>query len=206
MDRLFRISPAKVKAKDSSGELITIEHRIGKDAGYFTTEMLMDKLGLEEQYSEYVRDMQKKIRDEDRLKEVLADKYKILRSKVTHVVSDYRAFLEKFYNNRVRPLLPMFAFVPVGDKNDGLFIQGLLDSVTLKLVVGEPEDDVLWCEKIFTKTKPSADMNRRAEQTARALTTHPGLNKDLKFRVNLIAQGKLPEKLGFSGQTPEEKK
>lgn len=205
MDRLFRMSPSKHKAKDGSGEMITLEHRIGRDAGYFTTKDLMKKLGLEDEYADYVLDMQKKIRDEERCREVLADKYKLLKSKVGRVVSDYRDYLEKFFGNYPRPLLPMFAFVAVGDRDDGLYIQGLLDQTTLKLVIGEPEDDVLWCEKVFTKTKPSADLNARAEATAKALTSHPGLNKDLRFRVGLIAQGKLPEKLTYNGGEPEKK-
>jgi hypothetical protein len=205
MDSLFRISPTKAKAVDGSGEQIIIEHRVGKLAGAYTTVHLMDKLGLEEQYTEYVKEMQRKIRDEDRLKEILAGKYRVLKSNVTRIVSDYRTYLEKFYANRPRPLTPMFAFVPFDGKDDALFIQGLQDSATLKLVIGKAEDDAAWCEKLFTKTKPSADMNRRAEQSAKALLSHPGLEKDLRFRVGLIAQGKLPEMLTYGG-THDDKK
>lgn len=206
MDRLFRISPAKVKAKDGSNELITIEHRIGRDAGAFTSNDLMKKLGLEEQYAEYVLDMQKKIRDEERCKEVLDDKYRLLKSSVNRVVQDYRAYLEKFYAGYPRPLIPLFAFVPIGDREDGLFIQSLADLATYKLVVGDPEDHECWSEKVAVKTKPSHDMFVRAQQTAKALLSHPGLNKDLRFRAGLLAQGKMPEKLTYNKADEDAKK
>lgn len=204
MDRLFRITPAKVKAKDGSNEIIPIEHRLGRDAGYFTRRHLMDKLGLEQDYADYVTDMQKKIRDQQRLKEICAGMHKVLKSKMNRVVSEYRRYLETFYGNYPRPLLPMFAFVPVNDKEDGLFFQGLLDEASYKLVLGDPADDVAWCEITFSQTKKFADLNKRAENTAKALVSHPGLNKDLRYRIAAIAQGKLPEKLTYNGS--EEKK
>lgn len=197
IDRLFRISPVKVKAKDGSNELIPIEHRLGRDAGYFTGQDLMKKLDLENEFSEYVLDMQKKIRDKDRLKEVLDDKYRLLKGKMNRVVSDYRKYLEQFYGNYPRALLPMFAFVPVGEKMDGLYLQGLADDATLKLVAGDAEDATRWCETVFSKTKKWADLNARAESQAKALLALPGLNKDLKHRIQVIAQGKMPARLTF---------
>jgi hypothetical protein len=201
MDKIFRTSPYKAKARDGSGEMITLEHRIGADGGHETTESLMKRLGLQEEYASYVIEMGKRIRnDEAQLKEVLDEKYRLFRSKVTHTVSGYRKRLELFYAKYPRPLLPMFAFVPVGDKDNGLYFQGLLDAGTYKLVIGEPEDDCLWCETVFEKTKTFADLNKRAELTAKALTTFPGLNKDLKYRVARISQGELPEKrIEFKG-------
>ena len=199
IDRLFRISPIKVKAKDGSNEQVAIEHRLGTDAGFFTGAELMKKLGLEDEYAEYVLDMQKKIRDKDRLKEVLDDKYRLLKSKMNRVVSDYRKYLEQFYGNYARPLLPMFAFVPVAEKADGLYLQGLADENTLKLVAGDPEDAIRWCETVFSKTKNWADLNKRAETQARALLSLPHLNKDLKHRAQVIAQGRLPGRLSFNG-------
>lgn len=206
MDRLFRISPSKAKAVDGSGEWIIIEHRVGKEAGHYTVKHLMDKLGLEEQYAEYVKEMQKTIRDEDRLKEILAGKYRVLRGAVGRTVTEYRNYLRKFYANRPRPLSPMFAFVPIeGTNEEGLYIQALQDTATLKLVVGKADDDGKWCEKLFVRTKAAADMNRHAEQSAKALLSHPGINKDLRFRVGQIAQGKLPEKLGYGGGDEKKK-
>lgn len=206
MDRLFRITPAKVKAKDGSNEIITIEHRIGKDAGFFTREHLMEKLGLEKDLQEFHHELEKKmkIHDKDRLREMMREHHRALKGKMNRVVQDYRRYLETFYSNYPRPLLPMFAFVPVNDKTDGLYLQGLLDDATYKLVIGDPADDVAWCEITFSQTKKFADLNKRAENTAKALVSHPGLNKDLQYRIAAIAHGNMPEKLTYNG-TDEKK-
>lgn len=200
MDRLFRIPPMKARAKDGSNETIIIEHRIGRDAGFFTREHLMDKLGLEADYKDYCKELEKKIHNSDHKKEMMTDRYKSLKSKCNRVVQDYRKYLERTYaGNSTRPLLPMFAFVPVDDKQDGLFLQGLLDEATYKLVLGDPQDDVAWCEVTFSQTKKFADLNKRAENTAKALVSHPGLSKELRYRIQAIANGKLPEKLTYNG-------
>lgn len=203
MDKLFRISPCKVTARDQSGDKITIEHRIGREAGFLTRFELMDKLGLEDQFVEFTKEMQKKVRDEERLKEVCDDKYSVLKNKCSRAVQDYRKYLEGLYgNNPGRALLPMFAFVKVNDKDDGLFIQGLLEADTLKHLVGDPSDNLTWSETVFSATKRFADMNKRAENTAKALLLTPGLNKDLRNRAHSLAQGRMPDKIGY---TPEKK-
>jgi hypothetical protein len=203
MDRLFRISPVKVTARDGSGEKITLEHRVGRDAGVLTRFELMDKLGLEDQFADFVKEMTKKVRDEERLKEICDDKYSVLKSKMNRAVQDYRKYLEGVYGNYPgRPLLPMFAFVKVNDKDDGLFLQGLVEAETFKHVIGDPADNLAWSETVFVATKRFADMNKRAENTARSLMLLPGLNKDLRQRANALSQGKMPDKIGF---TPEHK-
>lgn len=202
MDGIFKTSPYKAKARDGSGDSIALEHRIGKDAGAPTIEELMKKLGLNDEYSAFAVSMQRKLKnDEENLEKVLTEKLRILRSKANHTVSSYRRRLEEFYGKYPsRPLLPMFAFVRTGEREDGLYIQGLLDAESHKLVIGEPEDDLLWCETVFQKTKSFADLNHRAELTAKALASLPGINKDLKFRAHRIGNGELPEKrIEFKG-------
>lgn len=200
MDRLFRIPPIKRKAQDGSNDQVTVEHRIGRDAGAFTREHLMEKLGFETEYKDYCKELNKRIHNNDNLKEMMADRYKTLKGKINHVVTSYRHFLETFYRNyTARPLLPLFAFVPISDKSDGIFIQGLLDATTYKLIIGDPKDDVAWCEKTFSQTFKQKQLNERAEATAKALMLHPGLTKDLKYRVQAIANGNLPEKLTYNG-------
>lgn len=204
MDRLFRISPLKVTVRnpDGSSEKVTIEHRIGREAGHLTRFELMDKLGLEDQFAEFTKDMTKKIRDEERLKEVLDDKYSVLKSKMTRAVQDYRKYLEGHYaNNPGRPMIPLFAFVPVTEKDDGLYIQSLVDE-DHKHLIGDPNDTCLWFEVLATRTKRFADEYKRAQLTAAALMLYPGINKDLRQRAAAISQGKLPERLGYS---PEKK-
>jgi len=203
MDALFRIPPVKVPLRDGSGEKVTIEHRIGKDAGFITRPQLMDKLGLEEVFAECTRELQKRIRDEERLKELLDEKYQILKNRANRAVQDYRKILESFYGSYPLPMLPMFAWVPISENLEGLFIQGLCRQNDLFHLIGDPADNLLWSEVTFAATKSFADLNKRAENTARALMALPGLNKDLKHRAHALSQGKLPEKLGYS---PDEKK
>ncbi len=199
MDNLFKLeTPAKVPVRDGSGEKITIEHRIGRDGGVLTRDHLMNELGLIDQFAEYTREIQKKIKhDEDRLKEILDDKFKILKDRMNRAVSGYRKHLEEFYGSYPTPLLPMFSFVPVGSESEGLFIQGLVRVSDFGHVLGDPADNLLWSEVTFAATKSFADLNKRSELTALALMRLPGLNKDLQQRARLLSQGKMPEKLGY---------
>lgn len=199
MDRLFRISPVKTKAQDSSGLTITVEHRIGKDAGVFTMRDLMEKLGLEQEHAEFMKDMLRQIKNPDERKEVCDSHYNRQRARAQKVVSDYRKHLELFYGNYARPVLPAINFVHVSDDETGLYIQGIVDAVTYELLVGEPEDIYRWTETVFSKTKKWADLNKRAELQAKALMKCPGINKDIRHRLQAITQGELPDKLGFSG-------
>lgn len=200
MDRLFRIPPMKRKAVDGSNDQIPLEHRIGLDAGAFTREHLMDKLGFEAEYKDYCKELNKRdLHNHNNLKDMMADRYRTLKMRVNSVVTDYRRYLEKFYGGYTRKLIPLFAFVPINDKVDGIFIQALVDASTYKLVIGEPSDNVMWCEKTFTQTWRQRNLNERAEQTAKALVGHPGLSKELRHRIQSIASGHVPEKLTYNG-------
>ena len=198
MSKLFQIPPVKVKAEDGSG-MVTVEHKIGKIGGYHTLRGIMEKLGLEAQHSEFIQDMIKQIKNIDERKKVIDAHYVRQKSRANKMVSEYRKHLELFYGNYSRPLTPAIAFVPVTDKEDGLYIQGLVTSENLDLVVGDPEDVYRWTETVFVKTKKWADLNHRAESQAKALMRHQGINKDLKQRLHAISQGNIPERLGFNG-------
>lgn len=196
MDDRFKISPVKVTPRDGSAK-ITIEHRIGRDAGFLSRPQLMDLLGLEKEFGDYTLDMQKKFRDKDQLKKILDEKYRILKGICSRVVDDYREKLEKFYGGYETPLLPLFSFVPVTETEKGLYLLSLVRSSDFFHMVGDPADNLLYNETLFAATKKWADLNARAEKTARALMLLPGINKDLKQRAMLLSQGKMPEKLEY---------
>jgi hypothetical protein len=198
MAKLFQIAPVKVKP-ENGGPPVTVEHKIGKIGGYHTLRGLMDKLGLDAEHSQFVTDMIKQIKNSDERKKVTDAHFNRQKNRATRVVSDYRRHLELFYGNMQTPLLPAFQFVPVNDKEDGLYIQGLVTATTFDLVVGDPEDVYRWTETVFVKTKKWADLNHRAEAQAKALMRHPALNKDLRQRLHQISQGHIPEQLGFNG-------
>lgn len=199
LDKLFRIPPVRVKARDGTSDQIVVEHRIGKEAGAFTADDLMSKLGFEDEYLKLVTDLEKKFRDREKFKKLESKVYVGERAKMNRLIGKYRRHLETFYGNYERPLLPMFAFVPVSDKSDGLYLQGLLDAENFKLVVGDPQDDALWCETVFLKTKRHADLNARAKRTAKALISCPGVNKDLAHRMRLLADGEVQGRIGMGG-------
>jgi hypothetical protein len=159
----------------------------------------MEKLGFEAQHSEFVQYIVKQIKNADERKKCIDQHYTAQKNRANRLCSEYKRHLEIFYGNYPTPLTPAMAFVPVNEKEDALYIQALVVSETLDLVVGEPEDVYRWTEKIFTKTKQMADLNRRAELQAKALMRHPAINKDLKQRLHAISQGNMPERLGFNG-------
>jgi hypothetical protein len=198
MDRLFRISPVKVKTADGS-QTITIEHRLGREAGYFTLRDLMEKLGLEQEHAEFIKDMLKQIKNPDERKEVCDAHYVRQKAKANKMVSEYRKHLELFYGNYPRPILPAIGFVPVNDHDSGLYIQGIVDSDSYELLVGDAEDVYRWTETVFAKTKKWADLNKRAELQAKALLRCPGITKEIQHRLKSITSGEIPQKLGFSG-------
>jgi hypothetical protein len=198
MDRLFRISPVKVETLDKS-QKITIEHRIGREAGFFTLRDLMEKLGLEQEHAEFIKDMLKQIKNPDERKQVCDAHYVRQKAKANKVVSEYRKHLEDFYGNYPKPVLPAISFVPVNEGDSGLYIQGIVSPDTYELLVGEPEDIYRWTETVFSKTKKWADLNKRAELQAKALLRCPGITKEIQHRLKSITSGEIPQKLGFAG-------
>lgn len=198
MERLFRISPVKMKTVDGS-QTVTIEHRIGREAGFFTLRDLMEKLGFEQEHAEFIKDMLRQIKNPDERKEVCDAHYTRQKAKANKVVSEYRKNLELFYGNYPRPILPAISFVPVNDSDSGLFIQGIVDANSYELLVGEPEDIYRWTETVFTKTKKWADLNKRAEMQAKALLRCPAITKEIQHRLKSITGGEIPAKLGFAG-------
>lgn len=196
MAKLFQIAPVKVKP-ENGGPHITVEHKIGKIGGYHTLRSLMEKLGLEQEHSEFVQDMIKQIKNSDERKKVTDAHYVRQKSRANKICSEYRRHLEIFYGNMTTPLLPLFQFVPVDSDNLGIYLQALVVADTFELVVGDPEDVYRWTETVFVKTKKWADLNHRAEAQAKALMRHPALNKDLRQRLHQISQGQIPQRLGF---------
>lgn len=197
MARLFQIAPVKMKAHD--GSMVTVEHRVGKVGGVHTLRGLMEKLGLEKQHAEFIEVMIKQIKNGDERKRVIEAHYVGQKNRANRIVSEYRKHLELFYGNYPQPLIPAFHFVPTSDKEEGLYLQGLVCANTFDLRIGEAEDVYRWTEKVFSKTKKWADLNERAQQQAKALMRFQGINKDIKQRLHSISQGEIPMHLGFNG-------
>jgi len=105
IDRLFKISPVKVKAENGSG-MVTVEHKIGKEGGYHTLRSLMEKLGFEAQHSEFVQYMVKQIKNVDERKKCIDQHYTAQKNRANRLCSEYKRHLEIFYGNYPTPLSP----------------------------------------------------------------------------------------------------
>jgi len=190
--------PVKRALKDGSNEQVSVQHRFGRDGGCLTKSKLFALLGFEREYAEFLAKQKRNLTEKGNLDMVARAVKKSLNSRMLRVVSEVRKILEVFYMALPRPLLPMFAFVPVAEKEEGLYLQGLQDASTdLPVYFIDFRDVRLWTDKTFASTKKQADMNARSRRTARQSMGLPGINKDLVFHFKQIADGIVPPKLGY---------
>ena len=199
LNKLFKIPPKTTEAKDGSGRKIIVEHRVGKTSVAYTADMLMDRLGLETEWAETCTKLEKKFRDREMFDKLSDQVYTGQRAKLSGAVKALRSHLEKFY--RTQGIVPLLAFVPINDKDLGLYIQAFVDTSSYQLVVGDVGDAVIWSESVAIRTKPMADMFKRSQVTARKLLGRKDVNKDLAGRLEAVVSGELPKWLTYN--TPE---
>jgi hypothetical protein len=200
LNRLFKIPPKTQDAKDGSGRKVIIEHRVGRSNVAYTVPMLMDRLGLEDEWADTCVKLEKKFRDREMFDKLSDQVYRGQRAKLSGAVKAFRAHLAKFY--QTQGIAPLLAFVPVNDKDMGLYIQAFVDAITHQLVVGDVGDAVLWSETVAIRTKPLADLYRESQSTAKRLLGRKDVNKDLAARLEAVVAGN-PPKLGFRSADAE---
>lgn len=189
IDKLFRIPPTSVKAKDGSGEILTIEHRVGAAAGTYTAPQLMAKLGFEQKYADFCATERRRYSDEKNWEIVQTVYYGYLRSQMYMALKHYRVFLGEMYANTARPLVPLMAFVPVGERRTGVYIQGFQDANSLKPLLFDKAADLLaWAEKEANSNRRSYRRYQVVQETLRASMTLPGINKDIEHAMKLMLQ------------------
>lgn len=191
MEKLFRIDPITVRAKDGSDTKLIIEHRVGSQLATFGRADLFKRVGLEAEYFDTCLKLEKKFRDRD-LFNKLSDK--ILsgeKRKLDGWIRNYKHYLELFYKDQ--GLLPLVGFVPVPAKNGEvetvLFIQAMVSIETSKLMVGEVNDLALWSEATAVWSKPIADKHNDAIKVAKMILKLPHVNKDIQSRMSLVVSG-----------------
>lgn len=199
LNKLFKIPPKTHDSKDGSGRKIIVEHRVGKTSVAYTAEMLMDRLGLENEWAETCAKLEKKFRDREMFDKLSDQVYAGQRAKMSNAVKAFRSHLEKFY--QTQGIAPLVAFVPINDKDLGLYIQAFVDVNSHQLVVGDVGDAVIWSESVAIRTKPMADLFKRSQVTARKLLGRKDVNKDLAARLESVVSGELPKWLTYN--TPE---
>lgn len=194
IDKLFRIPPAKVRARDGSNRTITIEHRIGSALTYFTQENLLRRTGLEKEWSDSYKKLDSRLTNKKDLIEVTDAMWGQAKQKLRRMISSTKKFWNAFYAGQ--KTLVRSTFVPVDDKGTfGLFIQSLVDANTRALLVGEPEDLGLWNEVTAVREKAHVDNWNEAIMSAKQLLRLTTINKDLQNRMKLVASGDVPSSI-----------
>jgi hypothetical protein len=194
IDKLFRMPPAKVRARDGSNRTITIEHRIGSALTYFTQENLLRRTGLEKEWSDSYKKLDSRLTNKKDLIEVTDAMWGQAKQKLRRMISSTKKFWNAFYAGQ--KVIVRSTFVPVDDKGTfGLFIQSLVDANTRALLVGEPEDLGLWNEVTAVREKAHVDNWNEAIMSAKQLLRLTTINKDLQNRMKLVASGDVPSSI-----------
>lgn len=201
MDKLFRIPPVRRTAKNGSGRVIVVEHRVGREAIFFTQEMLLRKTGLESEYSVRYRSLDRRITNKRELEDVAKSMWKSYKITLRNMIHAAR----KHWNNVYEPQGAMVraTYVPVDEKGTlGFYIQGIVDAKTRELLVGDPEDVALWSEVTAIRERSHVNSWEDAMASAKALLKLPSINKDLQARMKLVLTGDVPMSVsGLIGQT-----
>lgn len=158
----------------------------------------MDRLGLEKEWADTCAKLEKKFRDRETFDKLSDQVYRGQRMKLTSAVKAFRAHLGKFY--QTQGITPLVAFVPINDKDLGLYIQAFVDSTTHQLVVGDVGDAAVWSETVAIRTKPMADLYRESQSTAKRLLGRKDVNKDLAARLEAVVAGELPRLMGHASE------
>ena len=183
----FHIPPTYVKAKDGSGRKFLVEHRIGKEAGSYSVQDIMKRLKIDDELHTICQEWQRTIRgNPKRLQQALRMERKRAEARSRNAVSAFSRHLAKHYEDQ--GLKPLMSFVPTDEHESGVYIQGLVDN-TGTPVVGDAQDVALWSEQNYAGTRNAAIKNKEACVVARRLLNLPGVNDDLKERLNRVLSG-----------------
>ncbi len=189
LDEVYKTSPYMID--NINGKKRLGEHIVGKECA-FTTERLMEKSGLLSEWISLTTNSNKRIHDHNLLKDYEEAKFKFLKSKLQNWIASYRSYLTKFYASQ--DLLPLFMKIRINDKEDGYFIQGFLDTITKKVVYGDPTDYYSWNERLYQRTKRPAEQHEFSKQVAKINVKVFSNNKDISHRLEMIANGIIPPK------------
>lgn len=179
------------RAKDGSGRKVIIEHRIGKTTASFAKKQLLNKVGLEKEWREQCKMLQRRITNAKEWEKLCDALYTSQMKKLGGMIGSYRKFLNNFYGTQ--GISPCLTYVPVdGSGSFGIYIQALIDEKTRMLVAGEPEDLALWSEVTASREKSHVDMYDNALLVAKGLLRLSSVNKDIQARMQLVTRGEVP--------------
>jgi len=193
LDRLFRIDPINRQSKDEAGRRILLEHRVGP-ATIFTKGDLLKRTGLEKEYFDTCLRLERKFRDRDAFDKLCEQVFRGTKAKLNGWLRSYRGWMRRYYAGQ--NIQPLMVFVPkVGHDDHVVYIQAFVDLKTSKLVAGELSDLALWAETTAVWTQNAAERYADAVQVAKNILRLPGVNPDMKSRMNLLVNGECSRKL-----------
>ena len=137
LDELFRL-PVDVKVRRED-KICNIHHRIGREGGAFTKEMLSTHI-FSDEIRKDVDAMKSMVGHQQTSLEFLNAMIQRYRAKTVRLTIMYRKKLEAEYMDQ--DLKPVVKFVSRGEEGE-LFFQGFIDSKTLKPTLGSIEDIAL---------------------------------------------------------------
>lgn len=198
LDRLFRIAPIKYRAKDGSGKVLIVEHRLGRAAGFFTDVQLLKRTGLEKEYSDMLRKLQRKITNSQEFESLSESLWATQKRKLSNMMRGFKKMMASFYASQ--DATPCMTYVPVDDQGTmGFYIQALVDSSSYSLLAGEPEDAGLWNEVTAVREQSHVNLYDRAIKAAKQLMRLPSVNKDIQHRMKLLCSGDIPGSVKLLG-------
>ncbi len=150
----------------------------------------MSKTGLEKEWREKLKAIQRKITNVKDFNELSDSLWRTQCAKLGTMTHSYRKYLTRFYEGQ--GVMPCMTYVPVVAGGEMCFyIQALVDTETFGLVAGEPEDAAIWNEVTAVREKSHVEMYKRAISCAKALMKVA--NRDIAHRMELIAKGNIPD-------------
>lgn len=189
LDKLFRIDPETVTARDGSKRPLLIEHAMGKKGGMLTHDQLFQKAGLATEYQNAIKKLVKDYGDDDyALDQLTRNKKRKLNETVRSLITAYRAFLTRHY--APQRAVPYMARVTLPDQKEVFYIQGLVDATSRAPVWGDLDDLYLVAHAMVTSTLSA---NRKADEgraLARGIQEATGVSRELRDKCKFLIEGK----------------
>jgi len=156
----------------------------------------MSRFGLEKEWEKICTKLEKKFRsDSEELTRMIDRVYRGQVNRLRNWIKSYERYLIRFYHDQ--GIEPVSGFIPVDGKreNNVFCITGMIDSSTLSFVTGDFEDVVTALEYRNSWAKHMAETYQRNRRIAKNMLALPGVNRDLKSRLELVVSGSVDRTL-----------
>lgn len=200
--KLFEINVAHVKSKAGNGKTLTIQDRIGFDAGALTAHDMLVRTGQHNEWKKVCAGEKSKYRgDIEGFNERCDELYGDYIRQIKGACKRFREEREEFYASQ--DLAPRMTWISYGDKKKEMVfvILAMIEVSSRRLAAGEPQDYQLYLRAITTRTKEAHDAYDEAIGDARVFRNMGIADKSTVHLLEQIIRGELKEPVAI-----EEKK